>query len=59
MSCDKLDLHRQQETRGSTPAFSDHTSYITIARVPDQNGASQALYIVEMHHSGRDPYSSG
>ena len=26
-----------------------------ISRIPDQNGASQAWYIVEMHHSGRKP----
>ena len=27
--------------------------YIYILRVPDQNGVSQAWYIVEIHHSGR------
>ena len=26
-----------------------------ISRVPDENGASQACYIVEIHHSGREP----
>ena len=26
-----------------------------ISRVPDQNGVSQAGYIVEIHHSGREP----
>ena len=26
-----------------------------ISRVPDQNGVSQAWYIVEIHHSGRKP----
>ena len=26
-----------------------------ISRVPHQNGASQARYIVEIHHSGREP----
>ena len=28
---------------------------ISISRVPDQKGASQAWYIVEIHHSGREP----
>ena len=28
---------------------------ISIMRVPDQNGVSQAWYIVEIHHSGRKP----
>ena len=27
----------------------------TISRVPEQNGVSQAWYIVEIHHSGRKP----
>ena len=27
----------------------------SISRVPDQNGVSQAWYIVEIHHSGRKP----
>ena len=30
-----------------------------ITRVPDQNGVSQAWYIVEIHHSGREPSISG
>ena len=28
---------------------------ISISRVPNQNGVSQAWYIVEIHHSGREP----
>ena len=28
---------------------------INISRVPDQNGVSEAWYIVEIHHSGREP----
>ena len=29
--------------------------WVHISRVPDQNGVSQAWYIVEIHHSGREP----
>ena len=28
---------------------------VCISRVPDQNGVSQAGYIVEIYHSGRKP----
>ena len=28
---------------------------VLISRVPNQNGVSQAWYIVEIHHSGREP----
>ena len=30
-------------------------THTCISRVPDQNGVSQARYIVEIHHSGRKP----
>ena len=37
-------------------AHSIHScTHMHISRVPDQNGTSQAWYIVEMHHSGREP----
>ena len=29
--------------------------YQLISRVPDQDGVSQAWYIVEIHHSGWEP----
>ena len=34
---------------------SDICIYMCIWRVPDQKGVSQAWYIVEIHHSGREP----
>ena len=30
-------------------------SPLCISRVPDQNGVSQAWYVVEIHHSGQEP----
>ena len=29
--------------------------YDLISRIPDQNGISQACYIIEVYHSGREP----
>ena len=39
---------------GKVAAKLMHTM-VNISRVPIQNGVSQALYIVEIHHSGRKP----
>ena len=30
-------------------------AHVHVSRVPDQNGISQACYIVEIYHSGPDP----